>query len=66
MLKNNYLPQGKRHKNQFFFEAYYQYVTKLVLTLGVSKIWYQGMLTAMISGVFEDLKFNISEGSDQN
>ena len=27
---------------------------------------YQGILKATFSGVFEDLKFKISEGSDQN
>ena len=27
---------------------------------------YQGIVKATISGVFEDLKFKISEGSDQN
>ena len=27
---------------------------------------YQGILKATVSGVFEDLKFKISEGSDQN
>ena len=33
---------------------------------GVSKVWYQGILKATVSGVFEDLKFKISEGSEQN
>ena len=32
----------------------------------MSKVWYQGILKATVSGVFEDLKFKISEGSDQN
>jgi hypothetical protein len=32
----------------------------------VSKVWYQGILKATVFGVFEDLKFKISEGSDQN
>ena len=27
---------------------------------------YQGIVKATVSGVFEDLKFKISEGSDQN
>ena len=27
---------------------------------------YQGILTNTVSGVFEDLKFKVSEGSDQN
>ena len=31
----------------------------------MSKVWYQGILKATVSGVFEDLKFKISEGSDQ-
>ena len=32
----------------------------------MSKVWYQGILKAKVSGVFEDLKFKISEGSDEN
>ena len=32
----------------------------------MSTVWYQGTLKATVSGVFEDLKFKISEGSDQN
>jgi hypothetical protein len=28
----------------------------------MSKVWYQGILKATVSGVFEDLKFKISEG----
>ena len=32
---------------------------------GVSKVWYQDMLKDTVSGVFEDLKFKISEDSDQ-
>ena len=35
-------------------------------SLGVSKVWYQGILKATVSGVFKDLKLKISEGSDQN
>ena len=34
--------------------------------LGVSPSWYQGGVKATVSGVVEDLKFKISEGSDQN
>ena len=30
----------------------------------MSKVWYQDILKATVSGVFEDLKFQISEGSD--
>jgi hypothetical protein len=33
---------------------------------GCKKVWYQGILKATVSGVFEDLKFKISEGLDQN
>ena len=29
------------------------------------KVWYQGGVKATVSGVYEDLKFKISEGSDQ-
>ena len=32
---------------------------------GVSKVWYQDILKDTVSGVFEDLKFKISEDSDQ-
>ena len=32
----------------------------------MSKVWYEGILKATVSGVFEDHKFEISEGSDQN
>ena len=32
----------------------------------MSKVWYQGILKATVSGVVEDLKFKISEGLDQN
>ena len=37
-----------------------------VVQQGASKVWYQGILKATVSGVFEALKFKISEGSDQN
>ena len=30
------------------------------------QVWYQGGVKATVSGVVEDLKFKISEGSDQN
>ena len=33
---------------------------------GFHQVWYQGGVKATVSGVFEDLKFKISEGSDQN
>ena len=32
----------------------------------MSKVWYQGILKATVFAVFEDIKFKISEGSDQN
>ena len=31
----------------------------------MSKVWYQGILKATVSGLFEDLKLKISEGSDK-
>ena len=34
--------------------------------LGVSPVWYQGIVKATVSGVFEDPKFKVSESSDQN
>ena len=33
---------------------------------GFLLVWYQGGVKATVSVVFEDLKFKISEGSDQN
>ena len=34
--------------------------------MGFHQVWYQGGMKATVSGVVEDLKFKISEGSDQN
>ena len=39
---------------------------KQLYTLGVHQVWYQGIVKATVSGVFEDLNFKISEGLDQN
>ena len=33
---------------------------------GFHQVWYQGGVIATVSGVVEDLKFKISEGSDPN
>ena len=33
---------------------------------GFHQVWYQGGVKATVSGVVEDLKFKISEGSDPN
>ena len=33
---------------------------------GFHQVWYQGGVKATVSGVVEDLKLKISEGSDQN
>ena len=33
---------------------------------GFHKVWYKGGVKATVSGVVEDLKFKISEGSDPN
>ena len=33
---------------------------------GFHQVWYQGIVKATVFGVFEDLKFKISESSDQN
>ena len=33
---------------------------------GFHQVWYQGGMKATVSGVVEDLKFKISEGSDPN
>ena len=35
-----------------------------VSTYGFHQVWYQGIVKATVSGVFEDLKFKISEGSE--
>ena len=67
-------------KEAFFTKLQIQYLTKIpffrmerfhnkknvfyVFRLGV--VWYQGIGKATVSGVFEDLEFKISEGSDQN
>jgi hypothetical protein len=44
------------------------YVAEIVHSTykGFHQVWYQGIVKATVSGVFEDLKFKISEGSDQN
>ena len=36
--------------------------------LGFHQVWYQGIVKATVSGVrvFDDLRFKISVGSDQN
>ena len=34
--------------------------------VGFHQVWYQGGMKPTVLGVFEDLKFKISEGSDQN
>ena len=36
------------------------------IILGFHQVWYQGGVKARVSGVVENLKFKISEGSDQN
>ena len=41
------------------YEVYY-------VPQGLHQVWYQGGVKATVSAVFEDLKFKISEGSDQN
>ena len=33
---------------------------------GFHQVWYQGIVKAIVFRVLEDLKFKISEGSDQN
>ena len=45
---------------------FFQFIQLLRMLEGVSKVWYQGILKATVSDVFEDLKFKISEGLDQN
>ena len=37
-----------------------------VYILGFHQVWYQGGVKATVSGVVEDLKSKISEGSDPN
>ena len=31
---------------------------------GFHQVWYQGIVKATVSGVFEDLKYKVSEGSE--
>ena len=38
----------------------------MYLYQGFQQVWYQGGVKATVYGVVEDLKFKISEGSDQN
>ena len=40
--------------------------TKYVSTCLCNLVWYQGQVKPAVLGVFEDLKFKISEGYDQN
>mgnify|MGYP001225242384 CR=1 FL=1 len=43
------------------------YTLEIVITISrFHQVWYQGGVKATVSGVVEDLKFKISEGSDQN
>ena len=44
----------------------YGIIMRSVCIVGVHKVWYQDGGKATVSGVFEDLKFKISEGLDQN
>ena len=50
-----------RDQNNFFILQF-----NICIHLGVHQVWYQGGVKATVSGVVEDLKFKISEGSDQN
>ena len=36
------------------------------IRIPLHQVWYQGGVKATLSGVVEDLKFKISEGSDEN
>ena len=56
-----YNRKGKNMQTLFIFDNAFFDVPQ-----GMSKVWYQGILKGTVSGVFEDLKFKISEGSDQN
>ena len=38
----------------------------IIGTMRFHQVQYQGIVRTTVSGVFEDLKFKISEGSDQN
>ena len=54
---------GCIEKGVFFRYFILDYVCKIQ---GFHQVWYQGGVKATVSGVVEDLKFKISEGSDQN
>ena len=45
---------------------YYYICAKTLLLIDVQLVWYQGIVKSTVSGVFQDLKLKISEGSDQN
>ena len=38
----------------------------MYLHYGFHQVWYQSIVEAAVFGVFEDLRFKISEGLDQN
>ena len=42
------------------------WATVIYIYLGFHQVWYQGGVKATVSGIVEDLKFKISEGSDPN
>ena len=44
---------GNENKKQYVHQGFYQ-------------VWHQGTVKATVSGVFEDLKFKISQGLDEN
>ena len=48
-------------KEKRFATFKFKYVSQ-----GFHQVWYQGGVKATVYGVVEDLKFKISEGSDQN
>ena len=52
--------------NHCRLQNFHPSLLRLVDRLGFHQVWYQGGVKATLSGVVEDLKFKISEGSDPN
>ena len=72
ILTRKELEKNKRNLFELFFckGKYYNYIHTYVYSVADSGIFknflYQGGVKSTVSWVFEDLKFKISEGYDQN
>ena len=57
------------HQNRYVYSTPYErtLIKKINPNVeGFHQVWYQGIVKATVSGVFENLKLKISESSDQN